>query len=97
MSCTRNGLVLTLLYLAFVLLPGVPALGEGRVKFFSCSFYDRFGRSSHFLFQRTMLMIMLLFSVFLSLLVKSSKSWRDFSESFAISILECERKRRLEK
>lgn len=86
----------SLLYLAFALLPGVPALGEGRVKFFS-SFYDHSSRSSHFLFQRTMLMIMLLFSVFLSLLMKSSKSWRDFSESFAISILECERKRRLEK
>lgn len=70
--------------------------GKGMVKFFS-SFCDRSSHSSHFLSQRTMLMIMLLFSVFLSLLVKSSKSRRDFSGSFAISILECERKRRLEK
>lgn len=43
------------------------------------------------------LMIMLLFLVFLFLLIKNSMGWRDFSESFAISILKCERKRRLEK
>lgn len=54
---------------------------EGRVAMFLCLFLT--GPCSHFLFQRTMLMIMLLFSVFLSLLMKNSMSWRDFSESFA--------------
>lgn len=51
-----------------------------------CSSCDHSSPSSHFLFQHTMLMIMLLFSVFLSLLMKSHMSWRDFSESFAQSV-----------
>lgn len=66
------------------LLLGVSALGEGgRQNSFICSCSDRSGPSSHFLFQCTILMIMLLFSVFLSLLMKNGMSWRDCSESFA--------------